>query len=65
MNEKLNTNMLHSKTVQKWEALQTSVRIKEKNHKVTKRVFNSKMSAGNQQKFIQPLKMQANVSEKK
>lgn len=30
-----------------------------------KRVFNTKMSAGNQQKFIQPLKMQANVSEKK
>lgn len=57
--------MLHSKTVQKWEALQTSVRIKKKNPQSDKRVFNTKMSAGNQQKFIQPLKMQANVSEKK
>lgn len=59
--------MLHSKTVQKWEALQTSVTVKKKKRKPQsdKRVFNSKMSAGNQQKFIQPLKMQANVSEKK
>lgn len=57
--------MLHSKTVQKWEALQTSVRIKKKKPQSDKRVFNTKMSAGNQQKFIQPLKMQANVSEKK
>lgn len=53
LNKEINTNKLHFKTVKK-----------PLNYKVT-RLFNSKISAGNQKKVIQPQKMQANMSEKK